>query len=107
MRWPVMFQEWTRLTSLHWPYDPAVVQRMLPRGIEIDCFEGRAWVGLVLFLVERMPLPWISHSPQTNLRTYVKGPDGTLGVWFFSVDAASILSVAGGRMGYGLPCMWS
>ena len=28
----VMKQEWRRLTFLHWAYDPAVVQALLPEG---------------------------------------------------------------------------
>jgi uncharacterized protein YqjF (DUF2071 family) len=37
-----------------------------------------------------------------NLRTYVR-VGGRSGVWFFSLDAASRLSVEGARLGFGLP----
>jgi len=37
----------------------------------------------------------------------VIGPDGESGVYFFSLYAASALAVAGARVAYGLPYMWS
>jgi uncharacterized protein YqjF (DUF2071 family) len=37
----------------------------------------------------------------------VTTPDGRSGVWFFSLDAARLLAVAGARLSYGLPYCWS
>jgi hypothetical protein len=34
------------LSCLHWPSDPADVQRRLPPGLEVDTFDGAAWIGL-------------------------------------------------------------
>lgn len=102
-----------RLTFLHWKYDPVAVQSMLPAGLTVDTFDGAAWVGLTPFLLSglRLPhvpaLPWISRFPETNVRTYARGPDGTPGVWFFSLDAARVLAVTGARAAYRLPYMWS
>ena len=48
---PVMRQRWERLSFLHWPYDPAVVQGLLPEGLHIEPFDGAAWVGLVPFFM--------------------------------------------------------
>jgi uncharacterized protein len=45
VRWPVMYQTWTWLGFLHWSYAPQVVQRLLPDGLEVHAFQGRAWVG--------------------------------------------------------------
>jgi uncharacterized protein len=44
-----MRQRWARLTFLHWSFDPAAVQRLLPDGLVADTFAGAAWVGLVPF----------------------------------------------------------
>ena len=41
-----------------------------------------------------------------NLRTYVNGPAGPA-IWFFSLDAAKLLAVAGARISFGLPYFWS
>jgi len=109
----VMRQTWNYVTFLHWPYDPAVVRPFLPRELELDLFDGAAWVGLVPFLITgltlpRWPaLPWLSRFPETNVRTYVVDRAGRRGVWFFSLDAARLAAVVGARTGYGLPYFWA
>ncbi|MBZ5586603.1 MAG: DUF2071 domain-containing protein, partial [Acidobacteriia bacterium] len=78
-----------------------------------DTFDGSAWLGITPFLLEdlRAPglpaFPWISRFPETNCRTYVRGPDGRPAIWFFSLDAARMPAVAGARLLYGLPYAWS
>jgi hypothetical protein len=52
-------------------------------------------------------VPWLSRFPETNVRTYVTGPDGTSGVWFLSLDAARLPAVAAARAVWGLPYYWS
>ncbi|HLK48514.1 MAG TPA: DUF2071 domain-containing protein [Bryobacteraceae bacterium] len=108
-----MFQSWCRLTFLHWRYDVEAVRRLVPPQLEIEAFDGSAWVGITPFVVRDLhpvllpPLPWISTFPETNCRTYVRGPDGAAGVWFFSLDAARLAAVTAARLGYGLPYKWS
>lgn len=108
----IMIHRWDRLTFLHWRYDPAVIQALLPAGLTVETFDGSAWVGLVPFeMVVRAPhvapVPWASRFPETNVRTYVTAPDGTTGVWFFSLDAARFGAVAIARAGFDLPYYWS
>lgn len=100
-----MRQTWRRLTFLHWPYSPDAVRPLLPAGLELDTFDHLAWVGLVPFEIHH--LTGIPHFPETNVRTYVIGPDGGRGVWFFSLDAARMLAVLGARASYGLPYYWA
>ena len=52
-------------------------------------------------------LPWFTSFPETNVRTYVRGPDGRVGLWFFSLDAARLEPVLVARSTYALPYMWS
>jgi uncharacterized protein YqjF (DUF2071 family) len=52
-------------------------------------------------------LPWFTSFPETNVRTYVRGPDGREGLWFFSLDAARLEPVLVARSTYALPYMWS
>jgi len=101
-----MLQSWLRLTFLHWRYDPALVQPLLPAGLLVDTYDGAAWVGLVPFEI-RGALPWLSNFLETNVRTYAVGPDGSRGVWFFSLDAARLMAVLGARAGFRLPYMWA
>ena len=100
-----MSQTWRHLTFLHWPYQPALVQPHLPRGLLLDTFDGAAWIGLVPF--EIYNLRAIPHFPETNVRTYVVGPDGSRAVWFFSLDAARLAAVLGARIAYHLPYFWA
>lgn len=111
VRLPAMFQRWESLTFLHWPYEPAAVQGRLPSGLEVDTYGGSAWIGITPFLA-RLALPltpaeWLLEFPETNVRTYVKGPDGKRGIWFFSLDAAHLAAVLGARTIYRLPYKWS
>ncbi|QDV09366.1 hypothetical protein Poly30_49240 [Planctomycetes bacterium Poly30] len=86
----------------------------IPAELEIDTFEGQAWVGVVPFEMQAVrfrflpPLPTAHRFPELNLRTYVRhrGRSGeTPGVWFFSLDASSALTVLGARATFSLPYM--
>lgn len=109
---PAMFQGWNLITFLHWPCNAGLLQARLPRGLTIDTYGERAWVGLTPFhLTGLRPsfLPatvGLSDFPEMNLRTYVRGPAGP-GIWFFSLDAASLPAVLGARLSYGLPYHWA
>jgi hypothetical protein len=98
-------QIWRRLTFLHWPYDPDLIRSVIPAGLKLDTFDGAAWIGLVPF--EIYGTPGIPYFPETNLRTYVIGPDGNRAVWFFSLEAARVAAVLGARIAYHLPYFWA
>jgi uncharacterized protein YqjF (DUF2071 family) len=107
-----MLQRWDRLTFLHWNFDIETVQALLPAGLEVEPFDGYAWVGLVPFFMEvSLPrlgaIPWLFNFPETNVRTYVRGPSGDAGVWFFSLDAGRLAAVVTARSTYRVPYFWS
>jgi uncharacterized protein len=109
---PVMRQRWQQLTFLHWPFEPAAVQRLLPDGLTAETFDGRSWVGLVPFFMHvgtggGREVPWASRFCETNVRTYVRDRQGRSGIWFFSLDAARLGAVLVARSTYGLPYYWS
>jgi uncharacterized protein YqjF (DUF2071 family) len=103
-----MRHRWETLTFFHWDYPVEQVQRLLPPRLTVEPWEGRAWVGLVPFYMRVRPpvgpaVPGLTTFPETNVRTYVVGPDGRPGVWFFSLDAANAPAVGVARAAYGLP----
>jgi uncharacterized protein len=81
----------------------------VPRELEIEEYDGSAWLSIVFFRVRALrargalPVPGISTFLQLNVRTYVRGPDGLPGVWFFSIDASSRLAALGVRRLYHVP----
>lgn len=105
---PIMHQTWDKLLFLHWPVEVDVLRRLLPKGLEIDTWNGTAWIGVTPFTIRgirppMMPsLPLVSASHELNVRTYVHR-DGVPGVWFFSLDASNRLAVRGARVGFSLP----
>ena len=110
---PVLFQSWTSLTFVHWRYPIQTVAPFLPTGLEVDSFDGTAWVGMTPFYLCNLrppfapAVPWLSGFPETNVRTYVRDRHGDRGIWFFSLDAARLAAVVGARVGYGLPYRWA
>jgi uncharacterized protein YqjF (DUF2071 family) len=106
---PVMRQRWQRLALLHWSVDPQALASLLPPGLELDTWEGKAYVGIVPFSIVGTrppllpPLPGLSSFLELNLRTYVHRRGRDPGVWFFSLDAASRVAVSLARMAYKLP----
>ncbi len=111
---PVMVHRWEQLTFLHWRFDAVAVQALLPPSLEVETFDGTAWVGLAPFLM-RVGIPrhspgmarWIARFCETNVRTYVRDADGRPGIWFLSLDAAYLLAVVTARTTYRLPYFWS
>jgi uncharacterized protein len=110
---PVLRMRWEALTYLHWDLDPDVVAARLPAGLEPDVLHGRAYVGLIPFRMARIgvgpagvPLPQ-GRFPETNVRTYVVGPDGGRGVYFHSLDVTRLAPAVVARATYRLPYCWS
>jgi hypothetical protein len=109
----VMRQRWEQLLVQHWRYPAEPLQRRLPRGLTIDTCEGDAWIGIVPFFMRGVRIRGLPRLPtatdflELNLRTYVRDEDGTPGVWFFSLDANSLLTVLGARTWFRLPYVYS
>jgi uncharacterized protein YqjF (DUF2071 family) len=112
---PAGYQRWRSLLFLHWPVPVELLVPLVPAELAIDADPalmpaGTAWVGVVAFAMEGvrfrgMPEAVALDFLETNVRTYVLGPerkDGTRepGVFFFSLDAASRLAVRAARMFY-------
>jgi uncharacterized protein len=105
---PVMYQRWHDLLFMHWPVEAGLLRAQLPGGLELDTFEGRAWLAVVPFRMSHIhprglfAVPWLSAFAELNVRTYVTR-DGKPGVWFFSLDAANPVAVSIARNWFKLP----
>jgi uncharacterized protein YqjF (DUF2071 family) len=103
--WPVpntpwiIEQRWVDVLFAHYPLPLEAVRAQVPEGLELDTFDGRAWVSVVAFRIDPFKpraLPLETRFPELNLRTYVTVEDKP-GVYFFSLDAASRSAVMGAR----------
>jgi uncharacterized protein YqjF (DUF2071 family) len=104
----IMTQTWHDLLFAHWALLPAQITPLVPQELELDLFAGQAYVAVVPFWMSGirarlMPsFPGLSRFPELNVRTYVRYQD-VPGVYFFSLDAASLPAVWSARAAYGLP----
>jgi uncharacterized protein len=104
----VLRMRWLNLLFAHWPVDANALAGKLPAGLELDLFDGRAWLGIVPFTMADVAprgvpeLGQLSRFPEINVRTYVRH-DGLPGIYFLSLDAASRPTVEGGRRAFHLP----
>lgn len=105
---PIMYQNWAKLLFMHWPIDEKLVKQLIPHALEIDTFDGSAWIGVIPFTMWGVrasflpPIPGTNAFHELNVRTYVS-LNGVAGVWFFSLDAANTLAVWAARKFYNLP----
>lgn len=100
-------QKWRELFFLHWTFEPEAVRALVPEALELDLWEGRAYVGVVPFRMvdirpSWLPRPLAMDFLETNLRTYVHHR-GAPGVYFFSLEASSWLAVKAARWTWSLP----
>jgi uncharacterized protein YqjF (DUF2071 family) len=104
----LLHQNWHHLLFLHWEIPAAELQALIPYGLTVDLFEGKAYIGVIPFTLTGVrpvltpPLPWISSFHEINVRTYVHHEGRDPGVWFFSLDASSAIAVAAARAAYKL-----
>src|SRR6185437_4188794 len=100
-RW-TLGQTWEHTFWAHWPVSTLDLRQRVPDELEIEEHDGSGWLSIQFFRVRALrargalPVPGISAFLQLNVRTYVRGPDGLPGVWFFSIDASSRLAALGG-----------
>ncbi|MDB9741306.1 DUF2071 domain-containing protein [Akkermansiaceae bacterium] len=105
----VMRQDWDKLLFLHWEVSAETIQQRLPPQLTVDTFEGKAYLGIVPFSMEKVrprfcpPVHGISWFLELNLRTYVFDENGVPGVWFFSLDCNQWLAVKLARTLFHLP----
>lgn len=108
----IMRQTWNDLLFAHWSLPSEEMRRLVPGELELDLFEGRAWVAVTPFHMTDVafrgmpPVPALSAFAELNVRTYVTY-QGKPGVLFFSLDAFNPPAVWGARLTYHLPYFYA
>ncbi len=69
--------QWLNLAMLNFDADPQILLPLIPRGVELDEFEGRTLISLVAFEFARarllgISIPFHQLFPELNLRCYVR-----------------------------------
>jgi uncharacterized protein YqjF (DUF2071 family) len=102
--------KWHDLLFMHWPVETDAIRHLIPSSLELDTFDGMAWLGIVPFRMTGVAprfvpnVPFISNFPELNVRTYVT-VNGRPGVWFFCLEATNPLAVRIARKFFHLPYM--
>lgn len=104
----VMSQTWEHLLFAHWPVPAETLRRFVPLSLEVDTFDGAAWIGVIPFEMSEIRLrflpviPYTVPFPEMNVRTYVIA-DGKPAVFFLSLDASNLVAIRAARWWYHLP----
>lgn len=87
------YQEWKHAIFLHWEVSPEYLQPWLPKSLELDVINGKAWISLVAFDMNHigvrsiLKIPHISDFHEINIRTYVIC-NGKPSVCFLSMEGS-------------------
>ena len=100
-------QRWESLLFCHWEISPDLLRPVIPDPLQIDTYDGTAYIGVVPFKMRKIRPRWLpsvlaQDFLETNVRTYVTHKDRP-GVYFFSLDANSWSAVNAARIGWSLP----
>jgi uncharacterized protein YqjF (DUF2071 family) len=104
--WLMVVRE-SDMLFVSWPVPVPAVRALVPAGLEIDEFDGSAWVTIEalhmdIVRVRNLPLPRPIAGVEVNVRTYVRRR-GTRGVYFLSLDAPGAIGNTLNRLLFNLP----
>lgn len=91
------YQEWNHAIFLHYQVDLTELKRFVPKELEIDLFNGKPWISVVAFTMEKIrPKNFPCFSPISDfdeiiIRTYVRSHNKA-GVYFLSIEGGKFLS---------------
>ncbi|MGG5252015.1 YqjF family protein [Neobacillus sp. SM06] len=95
-------QTWEHILFMHWELPASSLQALIPSELELDMFDGSAWLSILPFRVVHQRIRGLPEIPlfrtylELNVRTYVKH-NGYNGVYFFLLDANHPLAVLGAK----------
>lgn len=68
---------WENIIMANYAVAPEILIPFLPKGLELDTYNGKCYVSLVGFMFKnskifKIPIPWFGSFEEINLRFYVK-----------------------------------
>ena len=68
---------WEHIIMANYEINPQILIPFLPKGVELDLFEGKCFISLVGFMFKNtklftIPIPFFGNFEEINLRFYVK-----------------------------------
>jgi len=88
--------EWRNLAMLNYEVDRVLLNKFVPTGTELDCWNGKTFISLVGFQFLRtkvcgIPIPFHRNFDEVNLRFYVRrSVDGEIRRESFSSKKSSL-----------------
>ena len=69
--------EWNNLVMINYVVDPAILEKYVPKGTELDFWDGKCYISFIGFMFENvrvlgLKIPFHSDFEEVNLRFYVK-----------------------------------
>jgi uncharacterized protein YqjF (DUF2071 family) len=106
-RWLMIVRE-SDLLFASWPVPPDAIRRLIPPMLDVDTFDGSAWITIETLRLDTVrfrnlpPPPKSIRGVEVNLRTYVRFGE-TRGVYFMSLDCPGAIGNALNRAVFNLP----
>ena len=85
----------------HWPVDPAALERATPPWLTVERAADDAWLTAIHHTVEGVSAFGVDLSEpaeSVTVRTYVTGPDGQRGLYFFAAFTTDPVASAAGPL---------
>ena len=63
----VLAQSWHNLLFAHWPMPASIMRALIPPELQLDTFDGEAWISVVPFEMQNVhprglpTVPWLSN----------------------------------------------
>lgn len=106
-------QQWENIFFIHWRVSPDQLSPYIPKPLQIDTFDGSAWLSAVCFQatvnqLRAVPINLIQPAIQLNIRTYVTlNETEERGVYFFRILLNRKIPVKAANVTYHLPFSYS
>ena len=60
-RWQLR-QRWNDMLFANWPVAASLVAPLIPEGLQVDTFQGSAWLGVMPFWMEQIKIHGLARS---------------------------------------------